>query len=228
MKFLVPNYSCLQNPWLGGYRPPDPRSLCLLSPTEFVEPPPPEKNSWVRHCSALEGCEGSASRPGRNLRPGKTRYPLQEAGWASGPVWTGAENLSPTGIRSPDRPARRLSLYRLSYPGPRRCISILLSALVACTRTDCLYVSYSKGRHDPRTVPSRAVRTSRHKVYIYCFSLFTNYGPLLTRPLPITRYHTRNIKNNWKSLLKPRINISCWSKFQPLCKTVNGCISKPS
>ena len=21
MKFLVPNYSCLQNPWLGGYRP---------------------------------------------------------------------------------------------------------------------------------------------------------------------------------------------------------------
>ena len=39
MKFLVPNYSCLQNPWLGGYRPPDPRSLCPLSSTEFVEPP---------------------------------------------------------------------------------------------------------------------------------------------------------------------------------------------
>ena len=39
MKFLVPNYSCLQNPWLGGYRPPDPRSLCPLPSTEFVEPP---------------------------------------------------------------------------------------------------------------------------------------------------------------------------------------------
>ena len=26
---------------------------------------------------------------------------------------TGAENLDPTGIRSPDRPARRQSLYRL-------------------------------------------------------------------------------------------------------------------
>jgi hypothetical protein len=25
----------------------------------------------------------------------------------------------PTGIRSPDRPARSESLYRLSYPGPR-------------------------------------------------------------------------------------------------------------
>jgi hypothetical protein len=34
------------------------------------------------------------------------------------PVWTGAENLAPTGIRSPDRPARSESLYRLSYRGP--------------------------------------------------------------------------------------------------------------
>jgi hypothetical protein len=38
-----------------------------------------------------------------------------EAGWAPGPVWTGAENLAPTGIRSPDRPAHSQSLYRLSY-----------------------------------------------------------------------------------------------------------------
>ena len=34
------------------------------------------------------------------------------------PVWTGAENLAPTGIRSPDRPSRSESLYRPSYPGP--------------------------------------------------------------------------------------------------------------
>ena len=45
MKFLLPNYSCLQNPWLGGYRPPDPRSLCLqlnlLNPpwTKFLGTP---------------------------------------------------------------------------------------------------------------------------------------------------------------------------------------------
>ena len=42
---------------------------------------------------------------------------VQEAGWASDPVWTGAENLAPTGIRSQDRPACGQSLYRLSYPG---------------------------------------------------------------------------------------------------------------
>jgi len=37
MKFRVPNYSCLQNPWLGGYRPPDPRSLCPQ--LNFLNPP---------------------------------------------------------------------------------------------------------------------------------------------------------------------------------------------
>jgi len=43
---------------------------------------------------------------------------VQEAGWAPGPVWTAAENHVHTGIRSPDRPARNQSLYRLSYRGP--------------------------------------------------------------------------------------------------------------
>jgi hypothetical protein len=42
--------------------------------------------------------EGSAPRPGR-FTPGKDPVPIvQEAGWATGPVWTGAENLAPTGI----------------------------------------------------------------------------------------------------------------------------------
>ena len=56
--------------------------------------------------SALEGDEWSASRPGRTLPPGKTRYPLYRglggpqgrSGWA--------ENIAPTGIRSSDRPVR--------------------------------------------------------------------------------------------------------------------------
>jgi hypothetical protein len=53
------------------------------------------------------------------LPPGKDPVPIvQEAGWDPGPVWIGAENLAPTGIRSPELPARSESLYRLSYPGP--------------------------------------------------------------------------------------------------------------
>jgi hypothetical protein len=47
---------------------------------------------------ALEGVEGSASHPGL-FTPGKDPVPIvQEAGWAPWPVWTGAENLAPTGI----------------------------------------------------------------------------------------------------------------------------------
>ena len=68
--------------------------------------------------SALEGGGWSATRPGR-FTPVKDPVPIvQEVGWAPGPVWTGAENIAPTGIRSPDRPDRSESLYRLSYPGP--------------------------------------------------------------------------------------------------------------
>ena len=49
--------------------------------------------------------------------PGKDPVRIvQKAGWAPGPVWTGVETLSSTGIQSPYRPARSHSLYRLSYP----------------------------------------------------------------------------------------------------------------
>jgi hypothetical protein len=43
---------------------------------------------------------------------------IQEVGWVPGPVWTVTGNLTPTGIRSPDRPVRSVSLYRLICPGP--------------------------------------------------------------------------------------------------------------
>jgi hypothetical protein len=47
----------------------------------------------------------------RPVYPGKDPVPIvQEAGWAPGPVWTCAKNLVPTGIRSPDHPARSQSL----------------------------------------------------------------------------------------------------------------------
>jgi len=49
--------------------------------------------------------------------PGKDPVRIvKEAGLDTELVWTGAENLAPTGIRSPDRPARSQSLYRLRYP----------------------------------------------------------------------------------------------------------------
>jgi len=70
---------------------------------------------------ALEGDEGSASRPGHSLPLERPLPIIQEAGWAPGPVWTGAEKIAPTGIRSPDRPARSQSLYRLRYLAQELC-----------------------------------------------------------------------------------------------------------
>jgi len=55
----------------------------------------------------------------RPLYPGKDPVSsLYEAGWAPGLVWTGAETLAPTGIRSSDRPAHGESLHIQHYPGP--------------------------------------------------------------------------------------------------------------
>jgi hypothetical protein len=48
---------------------------------------------------------------------------VQEAVWALGSVWTGAENFAPTGIRSSDLSARSELLYRLSYPVPEITIT---------------------------------------------------------------------------------------------------------
>ena len=52
-------------------------------------------SSTLPSTSALDGGGWSALRPGR-FTPGKDPVPIvQEAGWAPGPVWTGAENLAP-------------------------------------------------------------------------------------------------------------------------------------
>ena len=49
-------------------------------------------------------------RPDRFI-PGKDPVPIvREARWAPGPVWTGAKNVTYTGIQSQDRPVRSESL----------------------------------------------------------------------------------------------------------------------
>ena len=43
MKLLVPIYSCLQNPCLGGYRPQIPVLSVLCPQLNLLNPPPPNK-----------------------------------------------------------------------------------------------------------------------------------------------------------------------------------------
>jgi len=66
-------------------------------------------------------------RPGR-VTPGKEPVPnVQYAEWVTGSSWTGAGNLAPTGIRSPDRQACSESLHRLSYPDSQTSVCFGLS-----------------------------------------------------------------------------------------------------
>ena len=69
---------------------------------------------------------GVSFTPRPLFTPGKGPIPIvQEAGWAPGPAWTGADNLAPTRIPSPDRPTRSESLYRLSDRGPHQIRAIM-------------------------------------------------------------------------------------------------------
>jgi len=63
------------------------------------------------------GVSGKRHAPAALPRESDPVPTVQEAGWVPGPGWTGAEDLVPTEIRSPDRLARSESLYRLRYPG---------------------------------------------------------------------------------------------------------------
>ena len=88
MKFLVPNYSCIQNPWLGGYRP----QILVLSSTEFVEPP--EQNSWVRHCLdwlcepivIFKGYWRREAHLSQRLRTSTVVSPVQHTPWSHAQV----------------------------------------------------------------------------------------------------------------------------------------------
>jgi hypothetical protein len=70
-------------------------------------------------------------------------YPRERPGthWASGPTWTCAKNLAPTGIRSPDRPARSHSLYRLSYPAQKETLDVVKIFVSAVVR-DSVGIEY--------------------------------------------------------------------------------------
>ena len=118
------------------------------------------------------------------LPPGKTRYPLyRRLGKLQGRSWTGAENLAPTGIRSPDRPAHSESLYGLSYP----LFELYTTELKRCTHTkiQILHARYSMRTHTAKRpfvwleLPSCSVLLNYKSYYtrLYLFPLFLKLPP---------------------------------------------------
>jgi hypothetical protein len=61
-KFLVPNYCCLQNPWLGGYRPQIPvlsvlNSICWTPPPQIPGYATEHNAGYVWHYLSPNSCE---------------------------------------------------------------------------------------------------------------------------------------------------------------------------
>jgi hypothetical protein len=98
----------------------------------------------------------SALYGGGWLRPRLGRFTLrnypvaiiQGHGWTTGPVWTGAENLSHTGIRIPDRLGRSESVYRLTCPGPQPGNSVTFNGMVMSTPLNIRNNAHHRNCHD--------------------------------------------------------------------------------
>ena len=122
--------------------------------------------SFLTFFSTRRG-EESASRPG-HFTPEKDPVPIvQEAGWAPGPVWTGAENLAATGIRSPDRPARSQSLYRLSYRPTDKDVMISKSEIFK--NRDKNDVTKTSTLCTPQhVIETRSFRIEKFMLYVLC------------------------------------------------------------
>ena len=95
--------------------------ICKVHPTTRHEGPRNEYRSTLPLTSVLDGSEWSMSRSKHSTPGNETWYPLYRRLVGPRPVWTGAENLAPSVIRSPDHSARSKSLYCLHYPSPLIC-----------------------------------------------------------------------------------------------------------
>jgi hypothetical protein len=152
----IPNYSCLQNPWLGCHCPQIP-GLSVLSSAEFVEPP--EQNSWVRHWLWTP-------RPSRFIAEKASVAILEEAGWDWRHVWTGMEkrkSLVPSWVEfwTFQPVASRYNDWATSVP-------VILTVAALNSRRRKLYYC-----------PKSIYRTICYNHYVFCTSKVRNLWPAL-------------------------------------------------
>jgi hypothetical protein len=88
--------------------------------------------SWIISLVSAPVAVGSQRHTSAALPPRKTRYPLYRRLDGSRAGLGGAENLTPTGIRSPDRSTRSELMHGLSYPGPPNNFRAFMTVVYIC------------------------------------------------------------------------------------------------
>ena len=131
-------------------------------------------------------------------------------GWASALIWTCMEYISPTGFRSPDRPAYTWSLYRLGYSG--RFISSI--HLVVCLTTGpkplpkrALHILRSRASSFKWEYPLLSLRSANSFLRLLpCLSV-TSIRPCIFSS--ITRCRRQFLRKMWPIQFAFRLRISC-------------------
>jgi len=128
-----------------------------------------------------------SSTPRPHFTPGKDPVPiLQEAGWAPGPVWTGAKSR-PHWDSIPDRPARSQSLYQLSHPAHN---SLKWSVLFRTTHPKPASIPFFPIH---ATRPAHLIAPINSLSAIYSNTLIPSSAPC---PLNLTVTHTKHVQEN--------------------------------
>ena len=110
---------------------------------------------------------GVSVTPRPLFTPGKDPVPIvRETGWAPWPVWTGVKNLASTGNRSPDRPPRSQSLYRLLYPAHTQIYPSVLIRLQENIKHNATMVSEKQKTQQVGNTVRSATSVIRTKVML--------------------------------------------------------------
>ena len=111
-----------------------------------------------------------------SLPQGRTRCLLyRRLGRPQGRSGRVRKTSPPTGIRSPDRPARSESLYRLSYPGPQTKQVLFPNTLTLSVRSvffHSLATCHTADHHSDLTVPETVVLIVPTGIIAYMYYLF--------------------------------------------------------
>ena len=123
--------------------------------------------------SSLDEVGWSTLHPGR-FTPGKDLVPIVlEAGWAPGQVWRGAENLAPTGIPSPDRPAH--SSVAIPTELPRSLHAVSAKVVLHCSLLLSSLFTFIEQERKPKLLENFGLYHAR-------LTSVPHINPLLTKP----------------------------------------------